>query len=240
MALYKLEPSSNLYRMLPPAYKDLWMDWKSEKTISEEDASKQELIARLATLRSIMAVTAHDILGSHTPPAGFDSISRADSQQQDLNAAVHSTGRRSTEAYKGSRLQREDLELKRAFVEIRQPSEKYQSFLSIRSKLPVFMERDKIVQSIRDNSICLIVGETGSGKSTQTGQFIMEDWLTTQAADGITPCNIFVTQPRRISAISLAKRVSEEQGEQQSVGQKGSLCGYQVHNICDRFPDTLS
>lgn len=57
----------------------------------------------------------------------------------------------------------------------------------------------------RDNSIVIVVGETGSGKTTQLTQYLHEDGYTDY---GMIGC----TQPRRVAAMSVAKRVSEEMG----------------------------
>lgn len=63
-----------------------------------------------------------------------------------------------------------------------------------------------------------------SGKSTQLPSFILED----QLAKG-KPCKIYVTEPRRISAISLAQRVSQELGDSAGqVGSMSSLVGYSI------------
>lgn len=62
-----------------------------------------------------------------------------------------------------------------------------------------------------------------SGKSTQLPSFILESHM----ARGL-PCKIFVTEPRRISAISLAERVSRELGDAGVGGDQGSLVGYSI------------
>lgn len=56
---------------------------------------------------------------------------------------------------------------------------------------------------IRDNQIIIMVGETGSGKTTQLPQYLHEDGYTQNGKIGCT-------QPRRVAAMSVAKRVSEE------------------------------
>ncbi|XP_008486669.2 dosage compensation regulator-like, partial [Diaphorina citri] len=74
-----------------------------------------------------------------------------------------------------------------------------QSMVTERSKLPVFSKRNEIMSMINDNSVCIIRGNTGSGKTTQICQFILDEYL--QSGQGAY-CNIVVTQPRRISAVS--------------------------------------
>lgn len=69
---------------------------------------------------------------------------------------------------------------------------------------------------LRDNSIVIVVGETGSGKTTQLTQYLHEDGYTDY---GMIGC----TQPRRVAAMSVAKRVSEEMGVR--LGEEVSLVG---------------
>lgn len=72
-----------------------------------------------------------------------------------------------------------------------------------RQYLPIFSVRDDLLQVIRENQVIVVVGETGSGKTTQLTQYLHEDGYT---IGGIVGC----TQPRRVAAMSVAKRVSEE------------------------------
>uniref|UniRef100_A0A5B7AJQ7 Putative ATP-dependent RNA helicase DHX36 n=1 Tax=Davidia involucrata TaxID=16924 RepID=A0A5B7AJQ7_DAVIN len=86
-----------------------------------------------------------------------------------------------------------------------------------RSKLPIASFRDAITSTIESNQVVLISGETGCGKTTQVPQFLLDHmWGKGEA------CKIVCTQPRRISATSVAERISCERGETvgDSVGYK--------------------
>ena len=74
-----------------------------------------------------------------------------------------------------------------------------------RMSLPVYQCRRDLVRIIRDHQIIVVVGETGSGKTTQLTQYLMEEGYHKY---GMIGC----TQPRRVAAVSVAKRVSDEVG----------------------------
>ncbi|KAF1848329.1 P-loop containing nucleoside triphosphate hydrolase protein [Cucurbitaria berberidis CBS 394.84] len=100
----------------------------------------------------------------------------------------------------------------------------YQHMLAGRANLPVFGFRESILSTVDKNQVTIICGETGCGKSTQIPSFILEHELL----QGKT-CKVFCTEPRRISAISLAQRVSEEMGEgPKDLGTPRSLVGYAI------------
>ncbi|KAK4885271.1 hypothetical protein RN001_001542 [Aquatica leii] len=78
--------------------------------------------------------------------------------------------------------------------------------------------REQILRLVNTNEVVIIEGPTGCGKTTQVPQFILDDCRVNDK-----PCKIVVTQPRRIAAISVAKRVCEERE-----WALGKICGYQV------------
>ena len=98
-----------------------------------------------------------------------------------------------------------------------------------REFLPVFTVRDELMTVIRENCVVIIVGETGSGKTTQLTQYLMEEGYCDY---GLVGC----TQPRRVAAMSVAKRVSEEvaagaaEKNQQSAekDELGGTVGYSI------------
>ena len=98
-----------------------------------------------------------------------------------------------------------------------------------RSSLPIASYREEILKHIKKSQVVLIAGETGCGKTTQVGQFILEDCHKNQ-----TPCRLVCTQPRRISAMSVAERVAAERGE-----RIGGTVGYQIRLESRLSPKTL-
>ncbi|KAJ3022122.1 hypothetical protein HKX48_006951 [Thoreauomyces humboldtii] len=96
----------------------------------------------------------------------------------------------------------------------------YQKMLASRSKLPSFQSRDAIIAALAKHQVLIVSGGTGTGKSTQLGQFILENMVEENRG---AECNIICTQPRRISALSLAERVSAERCE-----RVGATVGYSM------------
>ncbi|OAD80681.1 hypothetical protein PHYBLDRAFT_129312 [Phycomyces blakesleeanus NRRL 1555(-)] len=82
-------------------------------------------------------------------------------------------------------------------------------------KLPVCGEEQVIMEAIRNNTVVVICGETGSGKTTQVPQFLYEAGWSHPDSDN--PGLIAITQPRRVAAVSMAKRVGYELNLPESV-----------------------
>lgn len=103
-------------------------------------------------------------------------------------------------------------------------SPKYQKMLQSRMQLPMWHFRQQVVDTVDQEQVVIICGETGCGKSTQVPSFLLEHQLSQGK-----PCKVYCTEPRRISAISLARRVSEELGEGKGdIGSPRSLVGYSI------------
>ncbi|KAF2966837.1 hypothetical protein GQX73_g6746 [Xylaria multiplex] len=102
----------------------------------------------------------------------------------------------------------------------RQESSALKEMLRQRQKLPAWQVREQLVSTVLQSQVTIIAGETGSGKSTQSVQFILDD-LYSKGLGNAT--NIICTQPRRISALGLADRVTEER-----CSQIGKEVGYSI------------
>ncbi|KAM7399204.1 hypothetical protein PAMP_018490 [Pampus punctatissimus] len=106
---------------------------------------------------------------------------------------------------------------------------KYKEMLKFREKLPSYRKKEELVKLINSNRVLVVSGETGCGKTTQVTQFILDDHINRGMG---SMCRVVCTQPRRISAISVAERVAAERAE--SVGN-GNSCGYQIR-LQSRLP----
>ncbi|KAK7028866.1 putative ATP-dependent RNA helicase dhx33 [Halocaridina rubra] len=95
--------------------------------------------------------------------------------------------------------------------------------LKQRHSLPIFPARQKLLEELKKNDCVIVIGETGSGKTTQIPQYIHEERWDRKGT-------ICITQPRRVAALSIAKRVAEEMNT-----NLGALVGYSV-----RFEESVS
>ncbi|KAJ4984080.1 ATP-dependent rna helicase [Stagonosporopsis vannaccii] len=97
---------------------------------------------------------------------------------------------------------------------------KRDELLPKRKALPIWSKAEEIKASLKKNNVLVLTGETGSGKSTQVPQFLLnEKWCS--------KC-IAITQPRRVAAISLARRVAEEMGSYMGSQSPMAKVGYSV------------
>eukprot|EP00761_Pharyngomonas_kirbyi_P001515 gb/GECH01001519.1/.p1 GENE.gb/GECH01001519.1/~~gb/GECH01001519.1/.p1 ORF type:complete len:779 (+),score=163.76 gb/GECH01001519.1/:1-2337(+) len=92
-----------------------------------------------------------------------------------------------------------------------------------RKELPMYNMRDELMKTIHNNTCTIIVGETGSGKTTQVPQYLYEQGFSRKGRIGCT-------QPRRVAAVTVSERVSQEMGV-----PLGNTVGYSI-----RFEDTTS
>jgi ATP-dependent RNA helicase DHX37/DHR1 len=89
-----------------------------------------------------------------------------------------------------------------------------------RLQLPIISEEQKIMEAIHHHDVVVICGSTGSGKTTQVPQFLFEAGYGSPNSN--TPGMIGITQPRRVAAVSMSRRVAEE------LGEHSGAVGYQI------------
>ncbi|KAK3076941.1 hypothetical protein LTS18_011593, partial [Coniosporium uncinatum] len=105
-----------------------------------------------------------------------------------------------------------------------------QKMMKGRKSLPAWQLQEDIVEAVNSHQVVIISGETGSGKSTQSVQFVLDDLIKRQLGEA---ANIICTQPRRISALGLADRVSDER-----CSTVGDEVGYSIRGESKGRPGT--
>ncbi|KAL7925338.1 P-loop containing nucleoside triphosphate hydrolase protein [Trichoderma austrokoningii] len=112
----------------------------------------------------------------------------------------------------------------------RQENPAQRQMVTKRQALPAWQMQDAIIRTVGQSHVTIISGETGSGKSTQSVQFLLDDLYER----GLGGCaNMIVTQPRRISALGLADRVAEER-----CSRVGGEVGYAIRGESRQSRDT--
>ncbi|KAI0002050.1 P-loop containing nucleoside triphosphate hydrolase protein [Russula vinacea] len=189
------------FRLLAPAFRDLWDELEATRKDSN-DVTNRAIWSKLKTIVETRGEQAKTI----------ERGSRMVTQNTE-----------SSDVEKNFRERANSAQVMQAF-ETRRTSSSYRDMLFQRNKLPIAPFRDEIVQKLETSQVLVLSGETGCGKSTQVPAFILEDQLSRGKA-----CKIYCAEPRRISAISLAQRVSQELGDSPgAVGTPASLVGYSI------------
>ncbi|KAL0075665.1 P-loop containing nucleoside triphosphate hydrolase protein [Phycomyces blakesleeanus] len=210
-ALFKLDPEASIFQVMPLPYKDRWLVWKEEKRLEEEKPKFEAAKKRLDFLTNLLDQSQNnkDII-SNGPVGSEEKIDKSISD----NYTPKDTSPK-----------------RRVFSKVQHSFEKrlktnaYANMKRKRSELPIAAYREDILQLVQDNQVIIISGETGCGKSTQVPQFLAESLLQDFTRFGSVVC----TQPRRISAMSIAHRVSVEMGDRpRATGTPEAMVGYQI------------
>ncbi|KAK6344120.1 hypothetical protein TWF696_007766 [Orbilia brochopaga] len=201
IALYRLFPEEKLYLRLNSVWRNFWQELI--------DQAKQENDIREKQLLKWIRSTTEDIMQ--------DTLLETDKGKQDVSDDIGN----------GKKIFYEPLEFMTTqqilnIYTAKMSNPMYHYMLQGRMSLPIWQYRDQLLQAINEHQITIVCGETGCGKSTQLPAYILEECLAAGQS-----CRVFVTEPRRISAISLAKRVCDELGEV-DVGTNRSLVGYSI------------
>uniref|UniRef100_A0AAG5DX28 RNA helicase n=1 Tax=Anopheles atroparvus TaxID=41427 RepID=A0AAG5DX28_ANOAO len=159
---------------------------------------------------SIAAVTHEDAILSLTPQSSKLLL--------EVQKGYNSDGSRDVGAKKHNAYRPHSTYLASVSPTVPPPLRGLANVLEERKRLPIAQFHDIILKCAHQNQVLIISGNTGSGKTTQVPQFIME-----AAAQKNNPCKIICTQPRRISVVTVAERVCVERNE-----PLGETVGYQI------------
>lgn len=195
------------YLRLPGAWRELWTEFAEAKKSQEDDVDKN-------TIRYLRKVIQDNSGKFEDDVVLADNFRKRNGNTKQIEPA-EKTSTTDTQP-SGDHLMR--------IWQEKSSSPSFQKMLQSRKNLPVWAYKQEILDVLSTNQAVIICSETGSGKSTQIPSFILEDGMLNGRQ-----CKIYVTEPRRISAISLARRVSEELGERNNdVGSNRSLVGYAI------------
>ena len=220
VALYLIFSSSpkeeKSYLRLPSIWREFWSELADKKRTQDDDSNRNILRG----LRNLINETQEAGQGKHIVEEQEPSEHRPGEKTQ---------GRRGFD-------KKEPISAEALMSQWRTRilSHQYIEMIKCRMRLPIWNFKDEILDIIKENPIVIICGETGCGKSTQVPSFLLEHGLSNGQ-----PWKVFCAEPRRISAISLARRVSEELGEKRGeLGGRRSLVGYSIRFESKMGPDT--
>eukprot|EP00850_Spirogloea_muscicola_P015823 SM000124S25955 [mRNA] locus=s124:410023:420711:+ [translate_table: standard] len=233
LALFRLLPEQPLYRIFPPPFRAMWLRWHDEGLASSQGDAQAEEARRSSFVDSLLTEHLREdaqgqspakaaSIGQHIdwhPPevlVGKDTPDVLQRRQSKARCAAEE-GRRLLQAWMATCASRA-----------------YQEAAEARAKLPMAEKREELLDALRKDNVVVISAETGSGKTTQVPQYILDEMIAT-GQGGL--CNIICTQPRRIAAVSVAERVAAERCEGPP-GARDSLVGYQVRLDAARSANT--
>lgn len=220
-ALFCLLPDLPLYHILVEPYRAMLLQWHAQgaKTVIDKDL---ENARRSTFVDSLVNAVAQDRSHASSDIAEPQKFPDKDSKAEWSPLSKSEITTLDAERCK-SHIDAESLSLLQMFQE-KTKQKKYKVMLESRSALPVSAIKGQLLHHLHDHEVVVVSGETGSGKTTQVPQYILEEMITNKQG---SLCNIVCTQPRRLAAISIAERVAAEQGDE-APGSNGSLIGYQV------------
>ena len=138
--------------------------------------------------------------------AGLPDVVHDIKSQVDLSDSRKGGYRRSLEPHEAQRRDEDLVEKMNNFLQ----DPNLTDLRAKKAELPMNQHRAQVLNLVNNNVYSIIVGATGSGKTTQVPQILLEDAISKGKGSS---CNIVCTQPRRIAAISVAKRVAVERAE---------------------------
>ncbi|KAJ5660227.1 hypothetical protein N7507_006678 [Penicillium longicatenatum] len=213
LALFILFPQSSkegkAYLRIPAVWRDLWTEFSTLKKTQEDEVDK-------STVKNLKLLVQENQGTFEDDVVLLDNFRKRNGNGVKSASPMRGTARENN--YLG-----EDERLREAWhAKASAPS--FHKMMPGRMNLPIWNFKDDILTTLDTHRVIIICSETGSGKSTQIPSYILEHEMLQGR-----PCKVYVTEPRRISAISLARRVSEELGESKNdVGTIRSLVGFAV------------
>ncbi|KTF85608.1 hypothetical protein cypCar_00011466 [Cyprinus carpio] len=172
LALYNLVKGQSVHQLLPPTYRDVWLEWRDseqkeeEQTRSAINKPRDQFIARLLTrLKQQQTLQTQAEQKERLQDAeAEDSWENLDTQEDH-------------EPQRGGGLEAEEASRRPVLLKLSELGSWLAGCWSRGAALPVFQHRQQVLEALRRHRVLVIAGETGSGKSTQIPQFILEELL---------------------------------------------------------------
>lgn len=212
LALFILFPQTSkegkAYLRLPAVWRDLWTEFSNLKKTQEDEVDK-------AMVKDLKRLVQENQGSFEDDVVLLDNFRKRNGNGSKPGSPMKGPIR---ENYVN-----QDDRLREAW-ETKASTTSFQKMMPGRMNLPIWNFKEDILDTLDTHQAIIICSETGSGKSTQIPSYILEHEMLNRR-----PCKVYVTEPRRISAISLARRVSEELGESKNdVGTNRSFVGFAV------------
>ncbi|KAI0407761.1 helicase associated domain-containing protein [Xylaria palmicola] len=210
-AIFGSTKEEKIFMRLPAAWRELWSELAGDRK-SQADAADRAAIKELRTMirhKQDQELEDGVLLQGAFRGRAAQRVAKESGDDSSIDrSSAHAFG---PEYYQGI-----------WFAKANTP--RFQAMLQSRMQLPMWQFRQHVLETVEREQVVIVCGETGCGKSTQVPSFLLEHQLSLGR-----PCKIYCTEPRRISAISLARRVSEELGEGRGdLGTPRSLVGYSI------------
>ncbi|KAJ2359090.1 hypothetical protein GGF43_000374 [Coemansia sp. RSA 2618] len=208
---------------LCPALRDQWLVWEAAAKQKQLDIAEAEHGARVELLQSLYAQYQLAVEGSGT---ASDAVALEGSSP--LQARNPTDAGRAQNDVRACALRKRKWSA--SVISARQNRPEWISaFSAARERLPVTRHRLAITAAFEANQVLIIRGETGSGKSSQIPQYVLQSLLSSNNNNpGYSGTRIMCTQPRRISTTSIAERVSQELGDPRVGTHSSSMVGFQI------------